>query len=519
VVAALAGTARAQSAAESFTPKVGQPGKDVVWVPTPQIIVDKMLDLARVTPEDFVVDLGSGDGRNIITAAKRGARGLGVEYNPDMVALSQRNAATEGVADRARFVQGDMFEADFSDATVLALFLLPDNLAKLRDKFLALRPGTRIVANTFWIEGWRPDETEELSEPDCFDWCNVLLFVVPSRVEGTWRFAGGELALTQSYQMISGTLTENGRPAPIASGRMTGDRIAFTAGGAEYSGRVIGERGDRIEGTINRAGQTQPWVASRPAAQEAAQAQETFEPVVGQPGKDVVWVPTPEVLVEKMLDMANVTPQDVVVDLGSGDGRNVIAAARRGARARGVEYNPNMVELSRRRAAEAGVSERATFVEGDMFEAEFADASVLALFLLPDNMRRLEEKFLDLRPGTRIVGNTFGFDEWQPDQREVITEGCQSWCTALLWIVPAKAGGTWRLPDGTLTLQQNYQKVSGTLRLNDRDMPIENGQLSGDQITFTAGGAQYTGRVSGASMKGTFKSGSESGAWSATRAN
>src|SRR6188474_499670 len=124
-------------------PFVGQPGKDVIWVPTPYVLVEKMLDLAKVTPQDFVMDLGSGDGRNIIAAAKRGARALGVEYNPDMVEFSKRTAAAAGVAERAMFVQGDMYEADISQATVLALFLLTENLNRLAPKFLSLRPGTR----------------------------------------------------------------------------------------------------------------------------------------------------------------------------------------------------------------------------------------------------------------------------------------------------------------------------------------------------------------------------------------
>ena len=127
-----------------FEPKAGQPGKDVVWVPTPHEIVEKMLDMADVTPQDFVMDLGSGDGRNVIAAARRGARGLGVEYNPDLVELSRRLAREAGVANRATFVQGDMYEADVSQATVLALFLKPENLDRMQDKFLAMKPGTRI---------------------------------------------------------------------------------------------------------------------------------------------------------------------------------------------------------------------------------------------------------------------------------------------------------------------------------------------------------------------------------------
>ena len=170
----------------------------------------------------------------------------------------------------------------------------------------------------------------------------------------------------------------------------------------------------------------------------AAPPQQGYEPKVGQPGKDSVWVPTSEALVEKMLDMAKVTADDVVMDLGSGDGRMVIAAAKRGARAIGVEFNPEMVKLSRQRAIEAGVADRATFVEGDMFAADISKATVLALFLLPENLERLEPKFRVLQPGTRIVVNTFGVPNWKPDATETLTGDCQSWCTAMLYRVPPR---------------------------------------------------------------------------------
>jgi SAM-dependent methyltransferase len=247
----------------------------------------------------------------------------------------------------------------------------------------------------------------------------------------------------------------------------------------------------------------------------AAQEPKPFEPQVGQAGKDVVWVPTPPALVEKMLDMAKVTPQDFVMDLGSGDGRNIIAAAKRGARALGVEYNPDMVELSRRNAAKEGVAERAQFVQGDMFEADISKATVLALFLLPDNMNRLQPKFLELRPGSRIVGNTFGFESWEPDARETIAGDCTSWCTSLLWIVPAKVEGTWKMAQGELAVTQEYQVVSGTLTTEGTSVPVT-GKLRGEEITFTAGDREYAGRVSGGSMSGTVRGG---GSWSASRSN
>lgn len=248
----LVGAAAAQE--REFVPEVGQPGKDVVWVPTPEPMVEKMLDLAKVTPQDFVIDLGSGDGRNVIAAAKRGARGLGVEYNPDMVNLSKRLAEKAGVADRAQFVQGDMFEADISKATVLALFLLPSNLARLKDKFLALPPGTRLVMNTFGIQDWTPDETETL--PDCTSWCTAMLYIVPARVAGTWRLPqGGELTLTQQYQMVTGTGKTTDGQALQFTGRLRGADITLTAEGRELKGRV---NGNTIEGTMTVNGKPSP---------------------------------------------------------------------------------------------------------------------------------------------------------------------------------------------------------------------------------------------------------------------
>ena len=250
------------------------------------------------------------------------------------------------------------------------------------------------------------------------------------------------------------------------------------------------------------------------ATAASPQQQEPFVPQVGQAGKDVVWVPTPPELVERMLDLANVTPQDFVMDLGSGDGRNVIGAARRGARAVGVEYNPNMVALSKQNAAAAGVADKATFVEGDMYQADISQANVLALFLLPSNMLQLRQKFVDLQPGSRIVSNTFGIEGWTPDETVMIQGDCSAWCTALLWIVPAKVDGAWRLEQGELMLGQNFQIITGTLG----GMPIADGRLRGDQIRFTVGAAEYTGRVAGDRIEGTVRGGGPQTSWTATRA-
>ena len=255
-----------------------------------------------------------------------------------------------------------------------------------------------------------------------------------------------------------------------------------------------------------------------PAAVLAQDAEKPFEPTVGQEGKDVIWVPTPLILVEKMLDMAKVTPKDFVMDLGSGDGRNIIAAGKRGARAVGVEYNPKMVEFSRAAAEKEGVADKAQFVEGDMFAADISQATVLALFLLPDNLRKLTPKFLDMRPGSRIVANGFGIDGWEADETGKVDGDCGSWCTAYLYIVPAKVAGTWKLQQGELTLEQKFQMVSGTLNAGGKRVPISNGKLSGDLITFTAAGTDYSGRVKGQTMQGKAK-GATTGSWTATRSD
>jgi 2-polyprenyl-3-methyl-5-hydroxy-6-metoxy-1,4-benzoquinol methylase len=250
---------------------------------------------------------------------------------------------------------------------------------------------------------------------------------------------------------------------------------------------------------------------------QAQPAKESYEPRVGQEGKDVVWVPSPQTVVNKMLDMAKVTPKDYLIDLGSGDGRTVITAAKLGAKASGIEYNPDMVELSKRNAAKEGVSDRATFAKADLFESDLSQATVITLFLLPDINLKLRPKILDLKPGTRIVSNTFTMGEWTADETATVNEDCQSYCTALLWIVPAKVAGTWQLPQGTLNLKQTFQMISGTIRSGNVSTPITNGRLRGDQISFTAGGAQYTGRVNGNVIDGNVKGGSDS-KWRATRA-
>lgn len=244
--------ALAQDKQKPFEPEYGQQGKDVVWVPTAQALVDRMLDMGKVTPKDFLMDLGSGDGRTVITAAKRGVRAQGVEFNPDMVALSRRNAQAAGVADKATFVQGDIFKTDFSKATVITLFLLPDLNVRLRPQLLNMAPGTRVVSNSFDMGDWTPDQ-EVSATTECSSYCRAMLWIIPAKVAGTWQTPQGDLTLSQTYQMLTGSL----KGAPIANGKMRGDEISFTVGSNTYRGRVTG---NRIEGTTSDGGK---WQATR----------------------------------------------------------------------------------------------------------------------------------------------------------------------------------------------------------------------------------------------------------------
>lgn len=237
----MSGAAYADRPVAPYTPKVGQAGKDVVWVPSPQALVDRMLDMARVTVDDYVIDLGSGDGRTVITAAKRGVKALGVEYNPDLVELSRRNAVTADVANLASFVNGDIFKTDFSSASVVTLFLLPELNLQLRPTLLEMKPGTRVASNTFDMDEWKPDDLVEAAQ-DCVSYCSAYLWIVPAKVAGTWQLPEGELVLEQTFQMLTGTLKTSGGVRPISSGRLRGDQISFMVGNTVYRGKVDGQR-------------------------------------------------------------------------------------------------------------------------------------------------------------------------------------------------------------------------------------------------------------------------------------
>jgi len=262
----LPGSAFAQD--KDYTPSVGQEGKDVIWVPTPQALVEKMLDMAKLTAKDIHYDLGSGDGRTVIAAAKRGAQAFGVEYNPDMVALSERAAAKEGVAGKAKFMQGDIFQTDFSKATVVTLYLLPSLNIKLRPTLLNMKPGTRVVSHAFSMDDWQADQTENVEGRTAYLWS------VPAPVEGTWRWNGSgsgpkqyQVRLRQQFQKVEGEATLDGRPGQLRDVKLAGDQISFTVLDAsglrrDFSGRVTGDSMQGVAKALDSSGEAK-WSATR----------------------------------------------------------------------------------------------------------------------------------------------------------------------------------------------------------------------------------------------------------------
>jgi precorrin-6B methylase 2 len=270
---AFAGAGYAQNAPQpaakgEYKPEVGQAGKDVVWVPTPPELVEKMLDMGQVGPHDIVFDLGSGDGRIAIAAAKRGAKTKGIEYNPDMVELSRANAKKAGMSDKVEFVRGDIFQTDFSSATVVTMYLLPQLNLRLRPTILNMKPGTRIVSHAFTMDDWEADQIAAVEGRDAYLW------IVPAKVNGNWRLThklgSGEevidLEILQKYQRFAGQAKRGASAAPIADGKLDGDQITFAFTGSdgvkrEFAGRV---RGDRIDGTTKlQTGTNVTFVASR----------------------------------------------------------------------------------------------------------------------------------------------------------------------------------------------------------------------------------------------------------------
>ena len=251
----------------TYQPQVGQPGKDVVWVPTPDRLIERMLQMADTTGKDVVVDLGSGDGRIPIAAAKKfGARSLGIEYEADLVQLSIRSAEREGVADRVRFLRQDLFQTDLSQATVITLYVSPTIMLQLRPRLLALKAGTRIVSHQFTLGDWEADEQAIVERTSGYLW------VVPAKAEGKWQLRLGEdiydLQLQQEYQMLRGSADHKGqgKRSPVIAARLRGEDIRFAfidrnGDPRSFSGRVAG---DSMQGASRTHGQPElPWSARR----------------------------------------------------------------------------------------------------------------------------------------------------------------------------------------------------------------------------------------------------------------
>ena len=258
-----------------------------------------------------------------------------------------------------------------------------------------------------------------------------------------------------------------------------------------------------------------------PAA--AQQKDKGYEPQVGQAGKDVIWVPTPDEVVERMLRMAQVTPNDYVVDLGAGDGKIAIAAAKKmGARSLGIEYNPDMAKHAQLQVEKAGVTAKAKVVQGDIFASDFTSATVVTMYLLPALNMKLRPQILAMRPGTRVVSHSFNMEDWEPDETSSM-DGRR----AYLWIVPANVMGGWSVDLGgeraDLTLEQKFQKLDGHVQLGTIHAGLREARLRGFQISFayvdnSGVRRDFTGRVTGGKMEGSFRSdtGAE-GRWTATK--
>ena len=264
--AALVSTPASAQAPRPYQPEVGQQGKDVIWVPTPDEVVDRMLTMAQVKPSDYVVDLGAGDGKIAIAAAKKfGAKSLGIEYNPDMAKHAQGNAEKAGVSDKARIVQGDIFATDFKSATVLTMYLLPALNLKLRPTILTMKPGTRVVSHSFTMDDWEPDETSNMDGRRMFFW------VVPANVQGGWKMsiAGGDVldvSIDQRYQKIEGSVQLGGVHGGLREARLSGENIAFTIVDAAGNRRSFSGRagGGSMEGTVRSDNGTEArWTAAK----------------------------------------------------------------------------------------------------------------------------------------------------------------------------------------------------------------------------------------------------------------
>lgn len=243
----------AKPAPAAYEPVRGQSGKDVIWIPTPEGLIEKMLNAAKVTDQDRLFDLGAGDGIIAITAARKfGAQSVGIEYNPDMAQFARRKVAEAGVSDKVRIITGDIFKEDFSAATVVTLYLMPHLNLKLRPILLNMKPGTRVVSHAFTMGEWQPDETMSHQHSQAYFW------VVPAQIEGSWFMSGLDggpmrLNISQSFQNIGGTIARGGQTHSMLGAQLRGDELKFQFTTPDrkvhtFSGRVEGRR---ITGSVN----------------------------------------------------------------------------------------------------------------------------------------------------------------------------------------------------------------------------------------------------------------------------
>ena len=262
--------ARTPAGTDAYQPRRGQSGKDVIWIPTPEMQVHRMLRLAQVTPQDYVIDLGSGDGKIVIAAAREGAQGLGIEYNPDLVELSRRLAAQAGLAERARFEKADIFELDFSRATVITMYLLPQLNLKLRPRILSLKPGTRVVSHEFRMGRWQPDETSRVGL------AAVHLWLVPANAGGEWEIGFSQksgpvtarLRLEQEFQHLTGVMAFAQFETELRAPRVAGDQVRFGFIDADghlrrFVGKVVDAQMQGMVEDLTDGGAATPFTAHR----------------------------------------------------------------------------------------------------------------------------------------------------------------------------------------------------------------------------------------------------------------
>ena len=521
---------------------------DVPFVPTPQVVVDEMLRLAGVGPRDLVFDLGSGDGRIVITAARKfGARAIGVELDEHLIYQSEESARQANVLDRVKFLQQDFFKTDFSEATVITMYLLPGVMKRLRARMLDLKPGTRLVAHDFDFEDWRPDRKTTIRK-------NVFLWIVPAKVAGagrcasvcraastrsTWSCASVIRSSTDTRASTDSRAADCGNRSSKATASASSSSTAAIATRKRRSisracrrqchGRRSRARRGQSAGAVQVAGQKavnalrrrRAWPSLRicgallPARTGSAFAQ----------AADVPYVPTPSNVVEAMLDIAKVGPGDFLIDLGSGRRpHRDYGRKKNGARGFGVDLDPGLVNDARREAEREGVKDKVEFHARNLFITDIDRATVLTLYLLPRvNMELRPRIFSELRPGTRVVSHEFDFGNWKPDAQKTIDVPDKPYgppsSTVYLWIVPANVAGRWQWKlahdgapvDYDLVLEQTFQEVRGSARVAQKTARVESASVRGDQIALVLVAEvngrevrhELAGRVAGDTITGT----------------